>query len=86
MDMIVFLLTIGACLAIVFAGLSVGDSSVKDTCMVFAVAFAMPSGIILDDIVNERVSAEEYLNDPASYKVDTFMVNGVLDHYSVKRE
>lgn len=86
MDIGIFILTFVACSAIVFAGLTVGDGSVKNTCMVFAVAFAMLSAAILGDITNERVSAEEYLKDPASYKVDTFMVNGVLDHYSVKRE
>lgn len=33
-----------------------------------------------------KVSASEYLKSPESYQVDTFMVNGVLDHYKVSNK
>lgn len=34
----------------------------------------------------DNVLASDYLESPDSYQVDTFMVNGVLDHYEVSEK
>lgn len=33
-----------------------------------------------------KISASDYLEFPDSYQVDTFMVNGVIDHYKVSNK
>lgn len=49
------------------------------TC-ILSVAFGVCFGRV------NTVTAAEYLKSPDSYQVDTFMVNGILDHYKVSNK
>lgn len=66
----------------------VGTIVANDVCDAILIGILMFSsmitGINLKD--HNSIDINEYLKSPESYQVDTFMVNGVLDHYEVSKK
>ena len=79
-------LFIGIVLFVYLVGLSV--SVIKAgygwfvTCLWIIAIMSMASGMCIE----YDVSASDYLKSPESYQVDTFMINGVIDHYEVSNK
>lgn len=79
---------IGPVLGIVFVCLSVlekrSDNLIMIPVWLITCILSVAFGVCLER--DNTVTAADYLKSPDSYQVDTFMVNGILDHYKVSNK
>lgn len=83
--MVAVVLILGLILGIVLACLSVfeirRDNLDSFAFLWFIFILSMVFGMAIERA--SEVSVSDYLKSPENYQVDTFMINGVVDHYKV---
>lgn len=70
-----------------FAAL-VGILVANDVCDAILIGILVFSSMItgMNLKYHNSIDVNEYLKSPESYQVDTFMVNGIIDHYQVSKK